>query len=178
MLASLVGQFWYIIQNKDYYIAMVFYRIDAALLLSEIKWLLPTLCGFISVGVRNIKILYIEGILPKGPYLPCVSMAGSVLLAGYPRYMHRKLHNRFLTTNIYIYIYIRINAEVLKWAVVYMMNLSFACQFNFMLAWQVVTPTDFSYLTKSKGSHAWKWRLYAIDFHSQRIVYECEVLHN
>ena len=28
----------------------------------------------------------IEGILPKGPYLPCVSMAGKALLAGYPRY--------------------------------------------------------------------------------------------
>ena len=26
-----------------------------------------------------------EGILPKGPYLPCVSMAGRALLAGYPR---------------------------------------------------------------------------------------------
>ena len=29
---------------------------------------------------------HIEGILPKGPYLPCVSMAGGALLAGYPRY--------------------------------------------------------------------------------------------
>ena len=29
----------------------------------------------------------IEGILPKGPYLPCVSMAGRSLLAGYPRYL-------------------------------------------------------------------------------------------
>ena len=29
---------------------------------------------------------HIEGILPKGPYLPCVSMAGRALLAGYPRY--------------------------------------------------------------------------------------------
>ena len=29
-----------------------------------------------------------EGILPKGPYLPCVSMAGRALLAGYPRIMH------------------------------------------------------------------------------------------
>ena len=28
----------------------------------------------------------IEGILPKGPYLPCVSMAGRALSAGYPRY--------------------------------------------------------------------------------------------
>ena len=26
---------------------------------------------------------YNEGILPKGPYLPCVSMAGRVLLVGY-----------------------------------------------------------------------------------------------
>ena len=27
-----------------------------------------------------------EAILPKGPYLPCVSMAGRALLAGYPRF--------------------------------------------------------------------------------------------
>ena len=30
---------------------------------------------------------YIEDILPKGPYLPCVSMAGRALLAGYPWYL-------------------------------------------------------------------------------------------
>ena len=30
---------------------------------------------------------HIEGILPKGPYLPCVSMAGRALLAGYHRYV-------------------------------------------------------------------------------------------
>ena len=33
-----------------------------------------------------IMLHYIEGILPKWPYLPCVSMAGRALLAGYPRY--------------------------------------------------------------------------------------------
>ena len=32
---------------------------------------------------------HIKGILPTGPYLPCVSMAGRALLAGYPRYMRR-----------------------------------------------------------------------------------------
>ena len=32
------------------------------------------------------SVSYIEGILPKGPYLPCASMAGRGLLAGYPRY--------------------------------------------------------------------------------------------
>ena len=31
--------------------------------------------------------LHIEGILPKGPYLLCVSMAGRTLLAGYHRYL-------------------------------------------------------------------------------------------
>ena len=31
---------------------------------------------------------HIEGILPKVPYLPCVSMAGRALLAGYHRYIH------------------------------------------------------------------------------------------
>ena len=30
--------------------------------------------------------LLIEGILPKGPYLPCLRMADRALLAGYPRY--------------------------------------------------------------------------------------------
>ena len=33
-----------------------------------------------------------DGILPKGPYLPCVSMAGRALLAGY-RQIHRSLVN-------------------------------------------------------------------------------------
>ena len=30
---------------------------------------------------------HIEDILPKGPYLPCLRMADSALLAGYPRYV-------------------------------------------------------------------------------------------
>ena len=40
------------------------------------------------VLIRSISgqfYLYIEGILPKGPYLPCISMAGRALLAGYHR---------------------------------------------------------------------------------------------
>ena len=32
--------------------------------------------------------IYIESILSKGPYLPCVSMAGRALLAGYHRHMY------------------------------------------------------------------------------------------
>ena len=37
-----------------------------------------------SAGKRNSTNN--EGILPKGPYLPCVNMAGRALLAGYHRY--------------------------------------------------------------------------------------------
>ena len=45
-------------------------------------------CGDLPTGLINVRSTYrhIEGILPKGPYLPCVSMAGRALLAGYPRY--------------------------------------------------------------------------------------------
>ena len=35
----------------------------------------------------RISTLYIDGILPKGPYPPCLRMAGRALLAGYPRYL-------------------------------------------------------------------------------------------
>ena len=34
---------------------------------------------------RRKSISYNQGILPKGPYLPCVSMAGRALLAGHHR---------------------------------------------------------------------------------------------
>ena len=36
---------------------------------------------------------HIKSILQKGPYLPCVSMAGRALLAGYHWYMHHGLYN-------------------------------------------------------------------------------------
>ena len=35
-----------------------------------------------------IIVFHFEGILPKGPYLPCVSMAGRALLAGYHRFLY------------------------------------------------------------------------------------------
>ena len=38
--------------------------------------------------VKNSNILlYFEGILSKGPYLPCVSMVGRALLTGYHRFI-------------------------------------------------------------------------------------------
>ena len=36
---------------------------------------------------KIFNISHIEGILLKGPYLPCVNVAGMVLLAGYRRYI-------------------------------------------------------------------------------------------
>ena len=39
-----------------------------------------------NLVARGLPVEYeFEGILPKGPYLPCVSMAGGALLAGYHR---------------------------------------------------------------------------------------------
>ena len=35
----------------------------------------------------TMTLVNIEGIMPKEPYLPCVSMAGRALLAGYHRYI-------------------------------------------------------------------------------------------
>ena len=43
---------------------------------------------------------YIEGILPKGPYLPCVSMAGRALLARYPRYSLLQWKLRLTATTV------------------------------------------------------------------------------
>ena len=37
------------------------------------------------------RLFLIEGIMPKGPYLPCVSMAGRALLAGYHRYNNEEI---------------------------------------------------------------------------------------
>ena len=40
-----------------------------------------------GITVQNgfiLLVLHIKGILPKGPYLPCISMAGRALLVGYP----------------------------------------------------------------------------------------------
>ena len=39
----------------------------------------------ITAPQGKVSWIYLEGILPKGPYLPCVSMAGRALLAGYHR---------------------------------------------------------------------------------------------
>ena len=44
-------------------------------------------CPNLITDASGISVHYIEGILPKGPYLPCLSMAGRALLAGYHRYI-------------------------------------------------------------------------------------------
>ena len=47
-----------------------------------------------SGPVRWIGKAEFEGILKKGPYLPCVSMAGGALLAGYPQNVLNKEMNK------------------------------------------------------------------------------------
>ena len=44
--------------------------------------------GFcLSLHVTNLVHTHLDGILPKGPYPPCLRMADRALLAGYPRPM-------------------------------------------------------------------------------------------
>ena len=38
-----------------------------------------------SLSTNTVKKIYIEGILPKGPYPPCLRMEDRALLTGYPR---------------------------------------------------------------------------------------------
>ena len=40
-----------------------------------------------SIDSSRLTDAHIEGILPKGPYPPCLRMADKALLAGYPRYV-------------------------------------------------------------------------------------------
>ena len=56
-------------------------------------------CRLVTSWWRNDmdRLQHIEGILPKGPYLPCVSMAGWALLAGYPRYLALRAGNTRVT---------------------------------------------------------------------------------
>ena len=42
--------------------------------------------AYIKICTSFWNMKYIEGILPRGSYLPCVSMVGRALLAGYPRF--------------------------------------------------------------------------------------------
>ena len=63
---------------------------------------LHKLIGFCGIHLRLISqecssnctvewVWQFKGILPKGPYLPCVNMAGWALFAGYPRILLLKL---------------------------------------------------------------------------------------
>ena len=78
----------------DYYTVLMFSLI--VMMLQNPSWVLAELdmedhalnCGITDMDLLEImEIPHVEGILPKGPYLPCVSMAGRALLAGYPRCM-------------------------------------------------------------------------------------------
>ena len=47
---------------------------------------------YVQIALYN-NTSYIDGILPKGPYPPCLRMANRALLAGYHRYILRQTKN-------------------------------------------------------------------------------------
>ena len=69
---------------------MCLYACDDTCCVSVTNWLheidyWPFIKTFMYSTNYNLLIHTFEGILPKGLYLPCVSIAGRALLAGYPR---------------------------------------------------------------------------------------------
>ena len=60
-----------------------------------------------------------QGYPAKGPYLPCVNMAGRALLAGYPRYVRHISQNvsllQILSTNMYDAWYLWHNRKAVSW---------------------------------------------------------------
>ena len=63
-------------------------------------------------GAPFVLFTHFKGILPKGPYLPCVSMAGRALFAGYPRFRQRQNgHN--LADDIFKFIFLNENVKIL-----------------------------------------------------------------
>ena len=75
------------LSSKKYYTCVLFARPTHNRQHFLLVWLIYYLRRHSSVIITIVCLepLYYEGILPKGPYLPCVSMAGRALLAGYPR---------------------------------------------------------------------------------------------
>ena len=62
-----------------------YHRIDITLVTSPRYYLRCNFHNMIALVRYGTLRVYYEGILPKGSYLPCVSMAGRALLAGYHR---------------------------------------------------------------------------------------------
>ena len=75
------------------------------------------------LSLHCVGCFLIEGILPKGPYLSCVSMVGRALLAGYPRYillqplLHMYIfytHTHYSSSNVTHFIYSSIYSKCIS----------------------------------------------------------------
>ena len=63
--------------------------------------------------------VHFEGILPKGPYLPCVSMAGRALLAGYPRFVYAWRVGPFWQATLDLWVSFAAQLSVLHFIITY-----------------------------------------------------------
>ena len=83
---------WYVYLHGKYH-----HRCDqTALITSAVDVAAVVLLCYVMFATLNVLIYFeepckyvehIDGILPKGPYPPCLRMADRALLAGYPRYL-------------------------------------------------------------------------------------------
>ena len=68
-------------------------------------FLFPEYCAAMILFILLPVLCYIKGILPKGPYLPCVSMAGRALLAGYHWYVAYQFQNVQTQPNFFTWLW-------------------------------------------------------------------------
>ena len=79
-------------------------------------YVMPDAGGFIRCYSTYTcsKTTHIKGILSKGPYRPCVSMAGRALLAGYPGYSHWRHRSSFYYVHAFEIIFYKYTLNSIK----------------------------------------------------------------
>ena len=68
------------------------------------------------LSISTSLMVQFEGILPKGPYLPCLSMAGRALLAGYHRIMRFLVWRISCKFSMDMWVTFIVPSECTKWS--------------------------------------------------------------
>ena len=79
--------------------------------------------SFVCILTDSLPFCRLEGILPKGPYLPCVSMAGRAVLAGYHRPIWRHWAYKMIVRYILSISLQWISRAGFYWSLVFALNL-------------------------------------------------------
>ena len=79
------------------------------------------ICMFVNKNSTNEVYLEIDGILPKGPYPPCLRMADRALLAGYPRIQCND-RARYVSYTMYCYMFRATGSSPFSWSLIHVVD--------------------------------------------------------